>query len=98
MTSDLHLTWDEIPPLVSAHHELLDGEEVSDFCSPVILADRILVAGGAEQAAPARLLTVCPLELGFAAHIADCMTISEVTPDDTLRARRNGGQTPCGVL
>ena len=84
MTSDLHLTWDEILPVVSAHHELLGGEEVSDFCSLLMLADRILVAGEAEHTAPARLLTACLTELGFAAHIADCMTISEVTPEDTL--------------
>ena len=84
MTSDLHLTWDEILPLVSAHRELLDGEEVSDFCSLLTLADRIFVAGEAEHSAPTRLLTVCLTELGFAAYIADCMTISDVTPDDTL--------------
>ena len=84
MTSDLHITWDEILPLVSAHRELLDGEEVSDFCSLLTLADRILVAGEAEHTAPARLLTVCLTELGFAAYMADCMAISDVTPDDTL--------------
>ena len=84
MTSDLHLTWDEILPLVSVHRELLYGEEVSDFCSLLMLADRVLVAGEAEHTAPARLLTVCLTELGFAAHIADSMTIADVTPDDTL--------------
>jgi DNA-binding MurR/RpiR family transcriptional regulator len=84
MTSDLHLTWNEILPLVSVHRELLYGEEVSDFCSLLMLADRILVAGEAEHTGPARLLTACLTELGFAAHMADCMTISDVTPDDTL--------------
>ncbi len=84
MTSDPHLTWDEILPLVAVHHELLNDEEISDFCSLLLLSDRVLIAGDAEHMAPARLLTVCLTELGFSAHTADCMDSSEVTADDAL--------------
>ena len=84
MTSDPHLTWDEILPLVAVHRELLNDEEISDFCSLLMLADRVLIAGDAEHMAPARLLTACLTELGFSAHIADCMASSEVTAHDAL--------------
>ncbi len=44
----------------SVHHELLDDEEVSDFCSLLLLSDRVLLAGEAEHTVPARLLTAMP--------------------------------------
>ena len=77
MTSALQLAWDD---LLSA----IVDQEVSDFCSLLMVADRVLVAREAEHPAPARLLAVCLAELGFAARIADCANLADVTPDDVV--------------
>ena len=77
MTSALQLAWDD---LLSA----IVDQEVGDFCSLLMVADRVFVAGEAEHPAPARLLALCLAELGFAARIADCANLADVTPDDVV--------------
>jgi DNA-binding MurR/RpiR family transcriptional regulator len=73
----VQLAWDD---LLSARVD----QEVSDFCSLLMVADRVFVAGEAEHPAPASLLALCLAELGFAARIADCANLADVTPDDVV--------------
>src|SRR5688572_31154956 len=77
VTSAVQLAWDD---LLSA----IVDQEVSDFCSLLMVADRVFVAGEAEHPAPARLLALCLAELGFAARIAECANLADVTPDDVV--------------
>ena len=42
MTSALDLTWDNLLSAIVDQREVLAGEEVSDLCSLLMLADRVL--------------------------------------------------------
>jgi DNA-binding MurR/RpiR family transcriptional regulator len=84
VTSARQLVWDDLLSAIVDQGEVVAGEEVSDFCSLLMLADQVFVAGDAEHPAPARVLALCLAELGFAARIADCDNLADVTPDDVL--------------
>ena len=84
MTSARQLVWDDLLSAIVDQGEMVTDMEVSDFCSLLMLADRVFVAGDTEHPAPACLLALWLAELGFAARIADCANLADVTADDVL--------------
>ena len=66
----------------------ISEEEVSDFCSVLNLADRVLVAGSADAMTVAALFRLSLAEFGFDAHVLDTATVRHVEPAETRRRDR----------
>ena len=86
VTSALHLTWDDLLSAIVNQGEVVAGEEVSNFCSLLMVADRVIVASEPEHTAPARLLALFLVDLGFDVRIADCVQYRECEGLRRLRA------------
>lgn len=64
----------------------ISGEEGTDFCSVLSLADRVFVAGSADARTVAALFRLGLDESGFDAHVLDATTVRHVEPADTVVA------------